>query len=85
MPKYSVYLTKTAIKNLDKLPDNIAESIIFVIKKLEENPRPPGYRKLKGRDGYRIRVGNYRVLYDIIDKTLIIEIITIGHRKNIYE
>lgn len=85
MPKYSVYLTKTAIKNLDKLPDNIAEPIIVAIKKLEDNPRPPGYRKLKGRDGYRIRVGNYRVLYDIIDKTLIIEIITIGHRKNIYE
>jgi mRNA interferase RelE/StbE len=52
---------------------------------LEENPRPSGYKKLKGRDGYRIRAGNYRIIYDIFDKELIVDIITLGHRKNIYE
>jgi mRNA interferase RelE/StbE len=52
---------------------------------LEENPRPAGYKKLKGRDGYRIRAGNYRIIYDIFDKELIVDIITLGHRKNIYE
>lgn len=46
--------------------------------------RPSGCKKLKGRDGYRIRIGNYRILYDIIDQTLIINVIAIGHRRDIY-
>ncbi|WP_354360598.1 type II toxin-antitoxin system RelE/ParE family toxin [Pedobacter sp. UYP30] len=54
------------------------------ISNLAENPRPSGYIKLKNRNGYRIRIGNYRVLYDIFDSVLTIEIITLGHRKNIY-
>lgn len=52
MSKYTIYLTKTTIKNLDKLSDNIAKPIITAIKKLEDNPRPSGYRKLNGKDGY---------------------------------
>ena len=52
---------------------------------LEENPRPAGYIKLKGRDAYRIRTGNYRIIYDIFDSELIVDIITLGHRKDIYE
>jgi mRNA interferase RelE/StbE len=47
--------------------------------------RPQGYKKLKGRDGYRVRVGNYRIIYDIFDSELIVDIITLGHRKDIYE
>jgi len=85
MPKYTAVLTKKAQKQLDKLSDNIAEPIIEAIAGLEENPRPQGYIKLKGRDGYRIRVGDYRVIYDIYDIELIVDIITLGHRKNIYE
>jgi mRNA interferase RelE/StbE len=52
---------------------------------LEENPRPAGYKKLKDRDGYRIRTGNYRIIYDIFDNELIVDIITLGHRKDTYE
>jgi mRNA interferase RelE/StbE len=69
----------------DKLSDNIAEPILEAITDLEENPRPQGYKKLKGRDGYRVRVGNYRIIYDIFDSELIVDIITLGHRKDIYE
>ncbi len=85
MPKYTAVLTKKAQKQLDKLSDNIAEPIFEAIARLEENPRPQGYIKLKGRDGYRIRVGNYRVIYDIYESELIVDIITLGHRKDIYE
>ncbi len=85
MPNYIVVLSKKAEKALDKLSDNIAAPILEAINDLEENPRPHGYKKLKGTKGYRIRVGNYRVIYDIIDKELIIDIITLGHRKDIYE
>lgn len=66
MPNYTVSLSKKAQKQLDKLSDDIAEPILEAIEKLEENPRPVGCKKLKGRDGYRIRAGNYRVIYDIL-------------------
>lgn len=85
MPNYTAVLSKKAQKQLDKLSDNIAEPIIDAIAGLEENPRPVGYKKLKGRDGYRIRTGNYRIIYDIFDTELIVDIITLGHRKDIYE
>jgi mRNA interferase RelE/StbE len=85
MPNYTAVLSKKAQKQLDKLSDNIAKPIIEAILELEENPRPAGYKKLKGRDGYRIRAGNYRIIYDIIDTELIVDIITLGHRKDIYE
>ena len=85
MPNYTVVLTKKAQKQLDKLSYTIAEPILAAIAGLEENPRPAGYKKLKGRDGYRIRTGNYRIIYDIFDSELIVDIITLGHRKDIYE
>ncbi len=85
MPNYTVVLTRKAQKQLDKLSDNIAQPIIEAITRLEENPRPAGFKKLKGRDGYRIRIGNYRIIYDIFDTELIVDIITLGHRKDIYE
>lgn len=85
MPKYQALLSKKAEKQLDKLPDNIAEPIFKSIADLELNPRPIGYKKLKGRNGFRIRVGNYRIIYDIFDTELLIDIITLGHRKDIYE
>ena len=84
MDNYTVILSKKAQKQLDKLSDNIAEPIFEALAGLEEDPRPPGYKKLKGRDGYRIRVGNYRIIYDIIDRELIVDIIMLGHRKDIY-
>ncbi len=85
MPDYTITLSKKAQKQLDKLSDNVAEPIFEAIAGLEENPRPAGYKKLKGRDGYRIRTGNYRIIYDIFDSELIVDIITLGHRKDIYE
>ncbi|NTW31845.1 MAG: type II toxin-antitoxin system RelE/ParE family toxin [Bacteroidetes bacterium] len=85
MHKYSVVITKTARKQLDKLPDNISEKLLDVIISLSYNPRPIGHKKLKNRDGYRVRKGDYRIIYDIFDNILVIDIIAVGHRKNIYE
>jgi mRNA interferase RelE/StbE len=84
MQKYTVSLTKRAEKQLDKLPDLVAEPIFKSLSALAYNPRPHGYKKLKGREAYRIRVGAYRVIYSIFDKVLIVEVIDIGHRKEIY-
>lgn len=85
MANYTILLSKKAQKQLNKLSDSIAEPIIDAISDLQHNPRPIGYRKLKGRDGLRIRIGNYRVIYDIYDNELIVDVITIGHRKAIYK
>ena len=85
MPNYTILLSKKAQKQLDKLPDNIAEPIFVAISLLEIDPRPSGCKKLQGRDGYRIRIGNYRVIYDVYDSELVIDVITLGYRKDIYE
>lgn len=84
MAKYTAVLTKKVQKQLDKLPDDIAELLFNAILSLEENPKPVGNKKLKGRDGYRVRIGNYRIIYDLFDKELIIDVIALGHRKDIY-
>ncbi len=84
MANYTVVLSGKAQKQLDKLSDNIANPILEAISGLEGNPRPAGYKKLKDRDGYRIRVGNYRIIYTIFDAKLVVDIITLGHRKDIY-
>jgi mRNA interferase RelE/StbE len=85
MPSYAVALTKKAQKQLDKLADHLAGPLLNAIAALGDSPRPPGCKKLKGRNGYRIRVGDYRIIYEIIDDQLIVEVIALGHRKSIYD
>jgi mRNA interferase RelE/StbE len=85
MPNYTLVLSKKAQKQLDAFSETIVLPIIEAITALEQNPRPIGCKKLKGRDGYRIRTGNYRIIYDIFDTELIVDVIALGHRKDIYE
>ncbi len=82
---YNIDFSKRAQKKLDKLSDAIANPILSAIGDLSNNPRPQGYKKLKGRKGYRIRVGNYRIIYEIFDEILLIDVIDLGNRKEIYE
>ncbi|HAP01228.1 MAG TPA: type II toxin-antitoxin system mRNA interferase toxin, RelE/StbE family [Bacteroidetes bacterium] len=85
MPVYKIFITSTAQHQLDKLPENVSMILIETISKLSNNPRPFGCKKLKGRNGYRIRKGDFRIIYEITDRILLVEIIAVGHRKNIYE
>jgi mRNA interferase RelE/StbE len=82
---YTLNFSKRAFKELAKINEPFYSSIKVSIIGLTENPRPQGFKKLKGRDGYRIKVGDYRIIYDIIDLELVVDIIDLGHRKNIYE
>ncbi len=82
---YELQYKKKAIKALAKINDPYYTAIIEAIDGLVENHRPHGYKKLTGRNGYRIRVGTYRILYDIFDTSLIIEIVNVGSRGGIYE
>lgn len=85
MADYTVVLTKTAQKQLDKLPDKVADTLLDAIEELGRNPRPDGSKKLKGRSGYRIRKGDYRIIYDVDDDILTVEVIAVGHRRQVYE
>jgi mRNA interferase RelE/StbE len=82
---YTISFTKQAFKDLDKINEPFYSNIKQAIINLSVNPRPNGFKKLKGREGFRIRIGNYRVIYNIIDSELVIEVIALGHRKNIYD
>jgi len=82
---YQITLKKRAIKALEKIPEPYYTNIKQALYALGDNPRPKGYKKLKGRDGYRIRIADYRIIYDILDDMLIINVVDLGHRKNIYE
>jgi mRNA interferase RelE/StbE len=84
-PEYTVLILPSAQKQLSKLPNAIASRIEDRLLELEDDPRPPGCKKLKGRDAWRIRIGDYRVIYEINDGQLVITVIVIGHRKEVYE
>ena len=84
MPKYTVVITQSVQKYLRKIPEKLANTLESEMLNLEINPRPFGYIKLKGREAYRIRAGNYRIIYEIKDEFLKVIIIDAGDRKNIY-
>jgi mRNA interferase RelE/StbE len=83
--KYTVLIERYAQKQIMKLDKKIIPVIKASIVDLADNPRPYGYKKLKGEDAYRIRVGNYRVIYEIEDDKIIVTVVSVGHRKNIYK
>ncbi len=82
--RYRVILPKSVQKELDRLPDEIASRILARLAGLETDPRPADVKKLKGRDAWRIRVGDYRVICEIHDRVLRIVVITVGHRREVY-
>lgn len=82
---YQLLIEKQVQKQLEKIPVPDYQRVKNAIIDLAKNPRPEGYKKLKGRPGYRIRQGNYRIVYDINDHILTVFILAAGHRKDIYE
>jgi len=81
---YQLLIEKQVQKQLEKIPIDDYQHVKTAITDLAKNPRPKGYKKLKGRPGYRIRQGNYRIVYDINDHILTVFILAAGHRKDIY-
>jgi mRNA interferase RelE/StbE len=81
---YEVLVSKTASKELADLPTQVVNRIVPAIKNLGDNPRPPGCKKLKGEhDAWRIRIGDYRVIYTVNDVVRIVDVRSVGHRKDI--
>ena len=81
---HRVFVLPRAKKQLDALPPQQCSEIEFKIDELRETPRPTGCKKLTGREGWRSRVGDYRIIYKIDDKTEIVTVVDVGHRREIY-
>ncbi|MBJ7900175.1 MAG: type II toxin-antitoxin system RelE/ParE family toxin [Cyanobacteria bacterium RI_101] len=86
MSQYRIEILRSAQKSLSKLPKDIQVRIIRKIDDLGINPYPPDAKKLKNANGnFRIRVGDYRVIYKIKDNELVILVVKIAHRREVYE
>jgi mRNA interferase RelE/StbE len=83
--RYKIELRPAAARALRKLDPQIARRVQAAIALLAEDPRPPASRPLRGRPAWRVRVGDYRVIYTIEDDVLLIVVVTVGHRRDVYE
>jgi mRNA interferase RelE/StbE len=83
--RYRIELRPAAMRALRKLDPPIQKRVHAAIVLLAQDPRPPASRPLKGRLAYRVRVGDYRVIYSIHDDVLLVVVITLGHRRDIYD
>jgi len=81
---YSLFIKPSAAKEIEALPKVDRLRIVQRIRGLAENPRPPGHEKLSGADKYRLRQGNYRILYTINGNELIVNVVAVGHRREVY-
>ena len=84
MSRYRIDIRPAAARALRKLDPDIRPRIQGAIALLAEDPRPPASRALRGRPGYRLRVGDHRIIYTIDDGVLLIVVVTIGHRRDVY-
>ena len=85
MEKFEVVFKQSVTKDLRQIPKKDVTRILNRIKKLSIEPRPTGVEKLSGQDRYRVRQGAYRILYEILNNELVVVVIKIGHRRDVYK
>ena len=84
MGQYKIFFKKSVEKDFQGIPKSDLQRILSKIEQLQHNPRPEGSEKLSGQERYRIRQGNYRVVYSIQDNELTVWVVKVGHRREIY-
>lgn len=82
--QYQLEITATARRDFQRLPSQAKQRALVAIDALASEPRPPGCKKLRGHDVYRIRVGDYRVLYEVNDGEEVVTVLRVKHRKDAY-
>ena len=82
---YRIEIRPAALRALKQIDRKDQPRLHGVIALLGEDPRPPSSRQLKGRPGFRVRVGDYRIIYTIGDGVLVVIVVTIGHRRDVYD
>lgn len=85
MAKYDVVFKRSVYKDLRSIPNVDVKRILSSIDTLAADPRPPGCEKLSGQERYRIRQGVYRIVYEIEDNRLIVTVVRVGHRGQVYD
>jgi mRNA interferase RelE/StbE len=83
--EYRIELRPAAVRALRKLDPQIRLRVQGAVALLAQDPRPPASRPLKGRPGRRVRVGDYRIIYTVADDVLLVVVVTLGHRREVYE
>jgi len=81
---YRVLIKASAEKEIRLLPKGVRRRVVQKIAALSLLPRPPGCEKLSGRSAYRVRVGSYRIVYSVVDSQLIVEVVRVAHRREVY-
>lgn len=84
MEPYRVIVRQSVSKDLKKIPKKDVKRILAAIRTLAETPRPPQSKKLSGQERYRLRQGNYRILYSIKDERLVVCVVKVGNRRDVY-
>ena len=84
MGRYKVIFRKSVALDLRRIPNRDLRKILSAIKSLAEEPRPSGIEKLSGQERYRVRRGNYRIVYEINDDEIIVVVVKVGYRKDVY-
>jgi mRNA interferase RelE/StbE len=84
MAEYKIFFKRSTIKDLDPISKKDLQRIIGRIQLLKKDPRPSGCEKLSGQERYRIRQGNYRIIYSIQDDQLTVWVVKVGHRRDVY-
>ena len=84
MARYELRFRKSVSKDLNPIPKRDVQRLMEDIQSLADNPRPPQSIKLSGAEKYRLRCGVYRVLYEIHDDVLVVCVVKVGHRKDVY-
>ena len=84
MVAYKIYFKESVQKDLTSIPKKELKRILNRIETLKSNPRPPGCEKLTGQERYRLRHGQYRILYSVQDDDLTVWVVKVGHRKDVY-
>ena len=84
MESYNLLIRRSAAKEIEALPPKDRRRVVEKIQALADNPRPPGCEKLSGADKYRLRQGDCRILYEIADRDLIITVVKVTHRRDVY-
>ena len=84
MEKYKIEIKKSVYKEIENLPKRDLQAVLEKIHSLGENPRQQGCEKLSGQEKYRVRSGNYRILYSIEDTILVVCVVKVAHRKDVY-
>lgn len=85
MARYRLLIKPSAVKDIEAIPSKRdRRRVVERISKLAEDPRPFGSEKISGQEKYRVRQGRYRILYAIEDQDLVVQVVRVGHRKDVY-